>query len=122
MRKTTVTLEWDDDSKTSAAELLMFIATDVKDGSLETSGSGVMGKAAIIHETVELPKCPSCGKGYVMELMGTRMTCLECGDLWDVEKDGAAALYYTCTNCADNGTCEYAYEDYNTNGDCLKEK
>ena len=28
----------------------------------------------------------------------------------------------TCTNCPINDTCMYAWDDYNTNGDCLLEK
>ena len=25
----------------------------------------------------------------------------------------------TCSKCEDVGNCEFAYDDYNTNGDCL---
>jgi len=26
---------------------------------------------------------------------------------------------YTCDDCEDRNTCEFAYDSYNTNGDCL---
>lgn len=29
---------------------------------------------------------------------------------------------YTCFNCPESLNCEYAWDDYNTNGDCLAEK
>ena len=29
---------------------------------------------------------------------------------------------YTCTNCSDTSFCLFAYDGYNTNGDCLAEK
>lgn len=29
---------------------------------------------------------------------------------------------YTCYKCLDVYTCKYAYDDYNTNGDCLAQK
>lgn len=29
---------------------------------------------------------------------------------------------YTCYNCNAKDTCEYAWDDYNTNEDCLAEK
>ena len=29
---------------------------------------------------------------------------------------------YTCFKCPLKETCEYAWDDYNTNGDCLAEK
>ena len=28
----------------------------------------------------------------------------------------------TCFKCPDNGTCEYAWDPYNTHGDCLMDK
>lgn len=28
----------------------------------------------------------------------------------------------TCEHCADNDTCEYRFDPYNTNDDCLAEK
>lgn len=28
----------------------------------------------------------------------------------------------TCHKCAEKNTCKYAYDPYNTNGDCLAEK
>ena len=29
---------------------------------------------------------------------------------------------FTCNKCADKDDCEYAFDEYNTNGDCLKVK
>jgi len=29
---------------------------------------------------------------------------------------------FTCNRCADSGTCEFAWDLYNTNGDCLAMK
>ena len=29
---------------------------------------------------------------------------------------------YTCHKCEAKNNCEYAWDDYNTNGDCLAEK
>jgi hypothetical protein len=53
------------------------------------SGNGGIGKAEMLHETKELPKCSICGSGCVAELtmerMGGRMMCLDCGHLWDVD-------------------------------------
>jgi hypothetical protein len=28
----------------------------------------------------------------------------------------------TCWNCSDNGTCPWAWDPYNTDGDCLADK
>ncbi len=28
----------------------------------------------------------------------------------------------TCTNCPDNDVCEFAFDGYNTDGDCLADK
>lgn len=29
---------------------------------------------------------------------------------------------YTCFNCSESLSCQYAWDDYNTHGDCLAEK
>jgi hypothetical protein len=29
---------------------------------------------------------------------------------------------YTCCECSRRYDCEFAFDDYNTNGDCLREK
>jgi len=34
----------------------------------------------------------------------------------------ACGKIITCVKCPDNKTCEFAYDAYNTNGDCLAEK
>ena len=34
----------------------------------------------------------------------------------------AFLLKCTCTNCPENKSCLYAFDAYNTNGDCLAEK
>ena len=35
---------------------------------------------------------------------------------------GGAVVEITCENCPQNGHCEFAWDHYNTNGDCLAEK
>jgi hypothetical protein len=41
-----------------------------------------------------------------------------------IQKVEFIVFYYrcTCTDCAIRGDCEYAYDGYNTEGDCLKGK
>jgi hypothetical protein len=37
-------------------------------------------------------------------------------------EDAAERQTYTCNKCAANLSCPYAWDGYNTNGDCLAEK
>lgn len=43
--------------------------------------------------------------------------CTECGNVHE-EKE----CIFTCAQCGAKGECEFAFEAYNTNGDCLAEK
>lgn len=38
-------------------------------------------------------------------------------EAYEVEKEGT-----TCWNCVDNKTCKFAWDPYNTDGDCLADK
>lgn len=35
---------------------------------------------------------------------------------------GVGEIEFSCDTCAAKNTCEYAFDQYNTNGDCLAEK
>lgn len=35
---------------------------------------------------------------------------------------GYTDIVFTCSTCVYAPTCEYAYDGYNTNGDCLQDK
>lgn len=60
--------------------------------------------------------------------------CIPINDLFPEDYKKIMADYYsameerikpenlTCFECAENKTCEYAWDAYNTNGDCLAEK
>ena len=39
-----------------------------------------------------------------------------------LKKISQALNYFTCGMCDAAATCEYAFDPYNTNGDCLAEK
>ena len=48
-----------------------------------------------------------------------RRDLIESGDFFVKE---AAATSITCETCADNDSCEFAWDFYNTADDCLAEK
>jgi len=40
----------------------------------------------------------------------------------EIARQGGKASSITCEDCGLNGTCEFAWDLYNTDGDCLAEK
>ena len=61
--------------------------------------------------------CPNCfGRGGFGDAE-MEIECDHCGGTGQVP-DAA----YTCNDCTDNKTCKYAWDLYNTDGDCLASK
>jgi hypothetical protein len=65
--------------------------------------------------------CPECVGGI------NQILCLfECNQRTDhmIQKVEHIVFYYrcTCTDCSIRWDCEFAYDRYNTEGDCLDEK
>lgn len=42
--------------------------------------------------------------------------------VYDFKREGYKYGYLTCDFCGDRHTCEFAYDGYNTDGDCLAMK
>ena len=67
---------------------------------------------------VDLVKCPFCnGTGAIHIDGGLSRPCEHCEGNGDM-----LAKEFTCYECLDNGICQFAFDCYNTNGDCIAAK
>lgn len=54
--------------------------------------------------------------------LGPELTDDEIQKLRDRVAKAEGVEKFTCDDCRDRRTCEWAFDSYNTNGDCLAEK
>ncbi len=54
--------------------------------------------------------------------LGPELTDEEIKKLRERAVEYVGETEFTCDDCRDRRTCEWAFDPYNTNGDCLAEK
>ena len=68
--------------------------------------------------------CPDYKKWYdeVLTTLSEKAQKLRAGGIKYLKEIGVIRFAFTCDLCLDRDNCEFSYDAYNTDGDCLKEK